>query len=300
MGTRSVSWSAVLAAIAVLVVAAPPSGAGSVRLGGVFGMANQAHGDVNDIIGDTHRTFDNAMEDAEDYYDYDFDENELGSGLVLGAKAEYLISDNLGLGVEFQPLSSSGGYDASYSYWDPYDEYDVDYDEDAEFEATGSLIAAYGFYRMPMGDVLHLRLGGGLDYVLGGTLALDEAWRAELYDQYDYDEYDGGARFEATGSGFGFHALAGAEYQIGESFLIVGDAAYRFVKIDELEVQDASTWMDGEHHDWEGMEEGEILQWVHVEEDGYDYYYFSTEDDGKKVGLDFSGLYLTLGAYFCF
>ena len=254
-------------------------------------MSTQAHGDVNGTLDDTHEMWD-AYGGSGFFDEYHFTANELGGGLVIGAQAEYLITDNLGLGMEFLPLSSTGDWDADVSYSDEYGWILVD--QSGDFQATGKLVSAYGFYLMPMGDALSLRLGGGLDYILGGKLEFDQLVRIED----EYDVLEGRGQFEATGSGFGFHALVGAEYLISDSFLIVGDAGYRVVKINELEVQDAS--VSGSRDDWEGMEEGGVLQWVHDEDEYGEGYYFSTEDDGEKVGLDFGGLYLTLGVFYCF
>ena len=295
MKTRSFTWCLALALVSALPAIALAGGAGTFRVGGVLGISTQAHGDVNGVIDDTHEMWDDAFGTGGYYEESHFSADELGGGLVIGAQAEYLISDNVGLGMEFLPLSSSGGWDASYTYWDEYEWFTMDWN--ADLEATGKLVSAYGFYLMPMGDALSLRFGGGLDYIFGGKLEYGELMRMED----DYSWFEGAAQFEATGSGLGFHGLVGVEYQIGDSFLIVGDAAYRVVKISELEVQDAFVSWESVNEDWEGMREGGVLQWVHYEDEyGEDHYYFSTEDDGEKVGLDFGGLYLKLGAFFCF
>lgn len=288
MKTRSFSWCLVLAVISILPAIALAGGAGTFRVGGVLGISTQAHGDINGTIDDTHEMWDYGCE--ADYYDECcFDANELGGGLVIGAQVEYLIRDNLGFGMEFLPLSSTGGWDAYFSDWD---DYGAHLDDNTDLQATGKLVSAYGFYLMPMGDALSLRFGGGLGYILGGKLEFDEL----MHIEYDGEEDEASRQFEATGSGFGFHALVGAEYLIGDSYMIVGDAAYRVVKINELKVQDTSD--STSRGDWGGMEEGEVLQWVRDEEYGGGY--FSTEDDGEKVGLDFGGLYLTLGVFYCF
>ena len=259
---------------------------GRFRVGGLFGAAMADHEDLNDTI-----------DDAGDFWtqwEVDWDDDDVGGGLALGIFAEYLINDRFAVGAEFMRLSGSGGY--SWSDAQEFGSVDVD----VGYDATGSVVSLYGVYRLPLGDSpMTLRFGAGAGYLFGAKFVLD-------FGAYEtYEDWGGleGSRdttivsqtdVEASGSGVGFHGLVGAEYHLTDQWLLMASASYRVARVDELEVDEASSKVNGMPVDTWWVEEGETLKWYN--EDGV---YFSTED-GDEVGLDFRGLQLTVSVAYAF
>jgi hypothetical protein len=292
MGHQHAWWPAVSLLAAVLLLAAGTCGAGEIRLGARLGGGFYGHDDVNDTIDDIARLY---HEGGDDYAPCSFTTDDLKGGLVFGVNGEYLLNENWCVGAEFMPLSSDGGYGYNETYEDAYEYWHEE--DDVDLEGKGNLLSAYAVYRIPMGDGPFVwRFGGGVDYVFGAKLTFDERYYVE-YDYWGRPDRDDliGANFEASGSALGFHGRAGVEYRVGDRFVLVADAALRFLKVDELEVDDVDMTVDGVSQEWPHMDEGETLKWT--EADGW--YYFNTEE-GKKIGLDFSGLYLTVGAFYTF
>jgi hypothetical protein len=101
-----------------------------------------------------------------------------------------------------------------------------------------------------------------------------------------------------------FHGLVGIEYPITPQLLLTGDVAYRFAAIDELEVDSVSR--DNEmldvHPVEDDTEEGKVLKWVdyHGDIEESDWLPVFSTGRGTDVGLDFSGLYFTLGVAYVF
>jgi hypothetical protein len=299
MGHQHAWWPAVSLLAALLLLAAGTCGAGEIRLGARLGGGFYGHDDVNDTLDDVARLAESVCDDG-----YDggcaFSSDDLQGGFLFAVNGEYLPNESWGIGAEFLPLSSDGGwnyhstYEDDYGYWTEWDNVD--------HEAPGKLLSAYAVYRIPMGDgPLVLRLGGGIDYIFGAKLTYDADYYVE-YSSRDArgarsgrETIEGRASFDASGSALGFHGRAGVEYQVAERFVLVGDAALRFLKVDELEVDNPRTEMDGEPGAWDDMEEGEPLKWIATP---YSVRYNTV--DGKKIGLDFSGLYLTVGAFYTF
>ena len=260
--------------------------AGRLRLGGSGGMAMSEQEDLNGIMDD--------LEDFWSTWEVDWGEIELRSVLLGGAYAEYLINENWVVGAEFQRLSSSSGSDW---YLETAGTRGSTRDVDVSSGAAGNLASVYGVYRLPLGDSpVALRLGGGVGYFFGAKFDMDFSvsqegqigpggdttlvWHADL---------------EASGSNVAFHGLVGAEYEFTDNLFLSANFAYRVVAVTELEVDNVSASVNGVPDESWDIEEGDILRWY----DGEMGTYFSTVE-GDKVGLDFSGLHVTLSVAYAF
>jgi hypothetical protein len=261
----------VAAAVAWSQPAAAFESGGRIRLGGFGGMGVFDQDDLNQTISDLDEFWD-WWGDSWDYASFSGD--ELEGGPLFGAFAEYMLNEEWLVGAEFVRISSEGGFTEEYA---DYGDYPYYMRSDVDYEASGNLASVYGVYRRALGDSrFALRLGGGAGYVFDAALKLDS---------YSSD-------LEASGSAAEVHALAGAEYQAADQLMFTANVTYRWAPIDEL-VVDRLRPSDG----WMMIEEGKPLRWYHEEDGGA---FFSTHGDGHKVGLDFSGLYVTLGAAFTF
>ena len=258
--------------------------AGRLRLGGSAGMAMSEQEDLNGIMDD--------LEDFWSAWEVDWGDIELRSALLGGAYAEYLINENWVVGAEFLRLSSGSGSD-----W-YLETTGSTRDVDVSCGATGNLASVYGAYRFPLGDSpVALRLGAGVGYLFGAELDMDFSvcheghvgsgsgdttlvWQADL---------------EASGSAVAFHGLVGAEYEFTDNLLVSANFAYRVAPVADLEVDDISASIDGVPDESWDIEEGDILRWYNGEMGTY----FSTVE-GDKVGLDFSGLHVTLSVAYVF
>ena len=279
----------VLGSVILLVVmsqSAPASDlTNRLRLGGSLGMAMSEQEDLNETI--------DHYENVYSGWHSDWDDSELRSAFEVGAYAEYLLNENWIVGAEFLRSSSSGGYDW-YDGWSsgPVGTTDVD----ADYDATGNLVSAYGVYRLPLGDsAAALRLGAGVGYLFGAQFEMD------------FDAYQEGQPFsgnpdstvvyqmdlKATGSALALHGLVGAEYEVTGSLLLSANLAYRVAHVDELEVDDFTRIVNGCPDDLWHIEEGKPLRW----DSGISS--LSTVE-GDKVGLDFSGFHLTLSVAYTF
>ncbi|MCK4408714.1 MAG: hypothetical protein KAW67_01425 [Candidatus Eisenbacteria sp.] len=250
------------------------------------------HEDLNDTIEDTKDIWEGLANDWGD--------EPVGGGAVMGAFAEYVVTERFALGAEFLRLSGTGGYD----WWVlEYDEYASLYAQaDVGFEVAGNLASIYGVYRLPLGDSpAVLRFGAGVGYLFGAECVLDYAALMEFEEGSGY----GGRQdttfvvqsdVETSGSGVAFHGLFGAEYQLTDQLLLLASASYRVARVDELTVDKTSTRVNGEPSSglWD-LEEGEPLRWYNGETGAY----FSTTE-GDEVGLDFGGLQFTVGLVYAF
>jgi len=264
--------------------------AGRLRLGGSAGVAMCEQEDVNVIMDD--------LEDSWSAWEVDWGDSELRSALLGGAYAEYLINENWVVGAEFLRLSSSSGYDWYLeTSGNPDDPNGSITDVDVSCGAAGNLASLYGVYRFPLGDSpVALRLGAGAGYLFGAKFDMDFGiyregpvgpggdttlvWRADL---------------EASGSTVAFHGLVGAEYEFTDHLFVSANFAYRVASVVELEVDDISASINGVPDESWDIEEGSILRWYNGEMGTY----FSTVE-GDKVGLDFSGLHVTLSVAYVF
>ena len=257
--------------------------AGRLRLGGCAGVAMCEQEDLNGI-----------MDDLEAFWsDWDIALGgvELRSALLGGACAEYLINENWVVGAEFLRLSSSSGYD-----W--YLESTGTTDVDVSCGATGNLASVYGVYRFPLGDSpVALRLGAGVGYLFGAKSEMDFGVYQERLDGSGSRDSTlvWQADLEASGAAVAFHGLVGAEYEFTDNLLFSANFAYRVASVVELEVDDIGASINAVPDETWDIEEGETLRWYNGEMGTY----FSTEE-GDKVGLDFSGLHVTLSVAYVF
>jgi len=253
--------------------------AGRLRLGGSAGMAMSEQEDLNGIMDD--------LEDFWSAWEVDWGDIELRSVLLGGVYAEYLINENWVIGAEYLRFSSSSGSD-----W-YLETSGSTRDVDVSCGAAGDLASVYGAYRFPLGDSpVALRLGAGVGYLFGAKFDMDFSvyqeghvgpslvWQADL---------------EASGSAVAFHGLVGAEYEFTDNLLVSANLAYRVASVADLEVDDISASIDGVPDESWDIEEGDILRWYNGEMGTY----FSTVE-GDKVGLDFSGLHVTLSVAYVF
>ncbi len=284
----------VLAAVgcAILTVAGSQSvlasdDVGRFRVGGLFGVAMADHEDLNETI--------DGAEEFWTQWGVDWNDNNVGGGLALGIFAEYLVNDRFAVGAEFMRLSGSGGYNWS----DAHDFGSTDVD--VGYAATGNIASSYGVYRLPLGDSpVTLRLGAGAGYFFGAEFELDFSVRQTFEEPGGLggsrdSTFVGQTDVEASGSGGAFNGLFGAEYHLTDQLIMMASASYRIARVDELEVDEASSRENGMPVDtWWDLEEGETLKWYN--ENGV---YFSTEE-GDNVGLDFGGLQLTVSVAYAF
>ena len=254
--------------------------AGRLRLGGFVGMAMSVQEGLNATMDD--------VEESLSHLEADWDDTELRSARLVGAYVECLISENWVVGVEFLPLSSSGGYDWHVDWdFDPLASTDVGVD----YDVTGNVASVYGAYRYPLGDSpVALRLGAGVGYLFGAQFEMDYSYR----DEYEYwTVLVREADLKASGSAVVFHGLAGVEYGPIGNLLFSANIAYRTASIDELKVDDFSVTRNGAPERTWSIEEGGILRWDSGRHS------FSTQE-GEKVALDFSGLHYTLSVAYVF
>jgi hypothetical protein len=291
----------VIMGVVIMVLTASQSAfasgsAGQVRVGAFLGTGWPEYEDVNGTINDLAAYFQEAT-DWPGYTDHHFDTDELGGGWVFGGWAEYLVTDNLALGVEFMPLSSDGGFDYGYAY--DYDDgesvYSVGVAGDADYEATAGLMSIYGLYLLPMGDTpVTLRLGAGLGYLSGASLTMDFVTRYTV-DLQEIEMWS--ENLKASGSAAAFHGLVGAEYEVTDHLLLCANAVYRKASVDELEVEN----VEGDEYGWfSALEKGETLKWHRYEVDEAQWAYEFSTEKGDNIGLDFGGFYLTVSAAFVF
>jgi hypothetical protein len=311
----SVVRRAVVAVCALVLAASLPgvgwAQAGRIKVRASFGAGSYSIDDVNDFMGSKGHYLHDFEVYMDDPYYYDvntaFSSDDLEGGALLSGAVEYGLTDQLSVGVEFLPLSASGGYNWRIEVWDEYYyEYYV-FRQGLDAEASANLVSLYGVYSVPLGSTgASIRLGGGAGYLFGGTLALD--WHGDFdytyWDRQGRQDEEWSGSLEATGSGMAFHALVGIEYPIMPQLLLTGDVAYRFAAIDELEVDKVRRNNEsmGVHPVEDETEEGEVLKWVDYNGDFDETEWvpvFST-GAGSEVGLDFSGLYFTLGIAYVF
>ncbi len=264
--------------------------AGRLRLGGSAGMAMCEQEDVNVIMDD--------LEDSWSAWEVDWGDSELRSALLWGAYAEYLINENWVVGAEFLRLSSSSGYDWYLeTSGNPGDPNGSITDVDVSCGATGNLASLYGVYRFPLGDSpVALRLGAGAGYLFGAKFDMDfDIYREGPVGPGEDTTLVWQADLEASGSTVAFHGLVGAEYEFTDHLFVSANFAYRVASVVELEVDDISASLNGVPDESWDIEEGDILRWYNGEAGTY----FSTVE-GDKVGLDFSGLHVTLSVAYVF
>lgn len=263
--------------------------AGRLRLGGSVGMAMSEQEDMNGIMDD--------LEDSWSDWGVDWGDSELRSALLGAAYAEYLIDENWVVGAEFLRLSGSSGYDWYLEVVaTPDDPVGSTTDVDVGSAATGNLASVYGAYRFPLGDSpVALRLGAGVGYLFGAKFEMD-------FDIYREGHVGPGdttlvwhADIEASGSTVAFHGLVGAEYEFTDNLFFSANFAYRVASVVELEVDYSSASLNGVPDESWDIEEGDALRWYNGEMESY----FSTVE-GDKVGLDFSGLHVTLSIGYVF
>lgn len=265
--------------------------AGRLRLGGSAGMAMSGQEDLNGIMDD--------LEDSWSAWGVDWGDSELRRALFWGAYAEYLINENWVVGAEFLRLSSSSGYDWYLeTAGTPDDPIGSTTDVDVGCDANGNLASVYGAYRFPLGDsAVALRLGAGAGYLFGAKLDMDFG----VYKEGQVGPGSGDttlvwrADLEASGSAVAFHGLVGAEYEFTDNLFFSANLAYRVASVAELAVGDISASVNGVPDESWDIEEGDTLRWYNGEMGTY----FSTVE-GDKVGLDFSGLHVTLSVAYVF
>lgn len=257
--------------------------AGRLRLGASGGVAVSEQEDLNGIMDD--------LEDFWSDWDIALGNIELRSALLGGAYAEYLINQNWVVGAEFMRLSSSSGYD-----W--FVDSGGITDVDVSCGATGNLVSVYGAYRFPLGDsAVALRLGAGAGYLFGASTEMDFG----VYQEERAGPGPGNgtlrwlADLKASGSTAAFHGLAGAEYELGGNLLLSANLTYRVAAVTELKVDDVSASVNGEPDESWDIEEGDVLRWYNGEMGTY----FSTVE-GDRVGLDFTGLHVTVSVAYVF
>jgi hypothetical protein len=302
-------------ALCALVLAASLPGvgwaqAGKIKVRASFGAGSYSIEDINDFMaskGRYLRDYEEFMDDPYYGVDANFNSKDLEGGAVFAGAVEYGLTNQFSVGVEFLPLSSSGDYSWLLEMWDEYYYEYWEVRESFDAEAKAKLVSLYGVYNVPLGSTgASIRLGGGAGYLFGGTLELDWHGDVEYYywDREGRQEEEWSGSLEATGSGMAFHALVGIEYPIMPQLLLTGDVAYRFAAIDELEVDSVSRnnqYLDV-HPVEDDTEEGKVLKWVDYHGDIGEAEWlpvFST-GRGSDVGLDFSGLYFTLGIAYVF
>jgi hypothetical protein len=302
-------------ALCVLVLAAslPAVGwaqAGRIKVRASFGAGSYSIEDVNDFMASKGRYIRDYEEYWDDPYygvDASFNAEDLEGGAVFAGAVEYGLTNQFSVGVELLPLSSSGDYSWLLEMWDEYYYEYWEVRESFDAEAKAKLVSLYGVYNVPLGTTgANIRLGGGVGYLFGGTLELD--WHGdveyEYWDRQGRQEEEWSGSLEATGSGMAFHALVGIEYPIMPQLLLTGDVAYRFAAIDELEVDSVSRnneYLDA-HPAEDDTEVGEVLKWVdyHGDIEESEWLPVFSTGRGSDVGLDFSGLYFTLGIAYVF
>lgn len=310
---------ALLASVFILFSLGPASAwaqAGTVRVGGTFGLATYDIEDINDYNdgwGAFMRDYEDWLEDEPYYYGVDtrFAADDLGGGATFSGFAEYMVTNEIGVGIQFMRLSGTADHSRSVEYefddWGYYGWYEGR--ESGEFTVGGNLVSLIGVYHLPLGATgASLRLGGGVGYLFGATLKDDYSGREEYYDYYARTSGDRqevsrwSGSLEASGSGVAFHGLVGIEYPVTPQLLVVGDAGYRFASVDELKVDDWSYTIDGEPVGPEDMllptEEGEVLK-IYYDDAEFMPPLLNTEL-GEDVTLDFGGLYFTLGIAYVF
>jgi hypothetical protein len=270
--------------------------------------------DYNDAWGSFMRDYEDWLVDDPYFYNVDvgFTADDLGGGAAFGGFAEYMVTNEIGVGIEFVRLSSSADHSWSVEYefddgWEYYGWYEGH--QGGEFTAGANLVSLVGIYHLPLGATgASLRLGGGVGYLFGAKLEDDYSGREEYYEYYAQasrerqESYRWSGSLEASGSGVAFHGLVGIEYPITPQLLVVGDAGYRFASVGELEVDDWSYTVNGEPVDPDEMylvtEEGEVLK-VYYDDDEFMPPFLNTER-GSDVELDFGGFYFTLGIAYVF
>ena len=260
---------------------------GRLRLGGSAGVAMSEQEDMNGIMDD--------LEDSWSDWGVDWGDSELRSALLGGAYAEYLINENWVVGAEFLRLSGKSGYDWYLEVVStPDDPIGSTTDVDVGSAATGNLASVYGVYRFPLGESpVALRLGAGVGYLFGAKFDMDFSVRRE--GDVGPGSGESTLDLEASGSTAAFHGLVGAEYEFTDNLLVSVNFAYRAASVAELKVDDFSASLDGVPDESLDIEEGDTLRWYN---DGT-VPYFSTVE-GDKVGLDFSGLHVTLSVAYIF
>jgi hypothetical protein len=296
--------------VAILLAILPFSvawGQAGVRIGASFGYGAYSLDDINDFIDGTGEYWRDAEHELEaEEIDVGFSSEELGGGLVISGTVEYAVTDQISVGLELVPLSTSGEFSWDFEEVMAGGEGSIGAGERCDIEARATLVSLYGVYRVPVGNTgASLRLGGGAGLLFGalesdhrGFLEVTDAAGAAGREREDWTE-----NLEATGSGMAFHALVGIEYPIAPQVVLTGDVAYRFASIAELEVDSVST---NDELDLGGIyyetEEGKVLKWSDYDGDfGFDDWAprFRT-DRGRDVELDFGGLYLTFGIAYVF
>lgn len=300
---RCVHWIVVAS---LIVVSSPSlvSGQAGVRIGASFGYGAYAVEDINDFIdgtGDYWRDVEHEVEGA----DVSFSSEDLGGGAAIAATVEYMITNQISVGMELVPLSTDGEYTWRWEEW--YYEESIYAREHCAFEARANLVSLFGIYRVPLGATgASARVGAGAGYLFSGTFESDYSG----YVDYAHggagtvrQEEEWSGSLEASGSGMAFHALVGAEYPIGPQLVLTGDVTYRFASIEELEVDRVSLQDEFEtgpiHPD---SDEGKVLRWTDyggvLDEDAWPPRFRT--DRGSDVAVDFSGLYITFGIAYIF
>jgi hypothetical protein len=271
--------------------------AGQVRVGVFSGAGMQDHEDLNGTINHWVDYF-HWIGEMPHVSSMDLDEYELAGGVVFGGHAEYVVIDNLAVGVEFMPLSSDGGYDVDLDTYHERHDVNVTSSRDSDIEATARLVSVYGIYFLPMGGgPVALRLGGGVGYLFGAKLTVD--YRSVFVYDRDWDEpLTMAGSLEASGSAVTVHGLVGAEYRATDRLLVCANVGYRVASIDELEVDRVDSWEGS--YTFHNVHEGEPLRWHRYDGSGDPSGgEFSTEE-GSIIDLDFSGFYLALSLAFSF
>jgi hypothetical protein len=281
---------AVAAACAMLVASCSVSFAGGglrVGAGAGYGFSSMEDGDW---VLDEMESFWREIDEGNDDINFEsISKDEFSNDLLFFGSAEYELNDRWSVGVEVRTLSSSAKLAGDL---EPGDGQDGLIEIADEPESSATAVSVFGVHRLPLGSSpFRLRLGGGVGYLFGAKTKWVEqqVWResdARAENTIDIE-------IEASGSGLILQAFAGVEYPIGESLFLVGDLGYRHASVDKLEVDRAVDIVDGVEDDLSSPVEGDGFRWSR--DAG-----FSATEDGRNVGIDFSGFEVTLGLYYGF
>jgi len=279
---------AVVAACVVLVASCSVSSAGGIRIGAGAGYGLSSMEDGNWVLDETEAFWREVDEGSADINFDSISKDEFGGSFLGFASVEYELGERWSAGVEVRTLSSSAELIGDL---EPGDGADGLIEITEEPKSSAIAVSVFGVHRLPLGSSqFRLRLGAGVGYLFGA--------KTEWLEHQVWRETDARAEsvtdieIDASGSGIIVQGFAGVEYAISENVFLVGDVGYRHASIEKLEVDRAVDIVDGVEDDLSTPDEGDDFSWANGS--------FNDSEDGRTVGIDFSGFQVTLGLYYGF
>jgi len=190
-------------------------------------------------------------EDLESTNEYLGTDLGLGSGLGYGVNLGYDLSSNWRVRSEYFSFSSktSDSYSDSGLYWQESGNIDV--------EANLGALILSGIYRFSPDKAFCPYAGVGVGW-FSTELKGKSEWEYSYYDYY-FDEWVTETESSSDSdkaSPMGFQALVGAEYRIGESLFVAGEARYISAKVEGLFAEEE---YEGTDVDWGGISIGLVV-----------------------------------------